>query len=206
MSALELTAVTDFILAGEAFLAAGFLFGRIPAGPSAAFFWTLAVLFFALGALAGGIDHGFFEPKGDTRGRMIVQKTTWIFTGAMTFFTMMTALFQFAPAGLHAPAVILGLLQFAAFCFFATRKNSYLVVILNYAPVLLVLLVLNVAGLPSGTGSWWMVAGILISIAASAVQALGVDAFSPLDRNGLYHVILMIAVVFLFLGGLGFAG
>jgi hypothetical protein len=80
--------------------------------------------------------------------------------------------------------------------------DSFLVAILNYAPVMLLLLVLNGIGLRRGTGSLGMMAGILILAAGSLVQALKVDVFSPLDRNGLYHVVSMIGVAFLYRGGL----
>jgi hypothetical protein len=203
MKAWEVTSITNFVAAGEAFLAAGFLLGRVPPAASAACFWALALLFLAAGLLIGGIDHGFFEQKGDSRSRMIMQKATWICVGLTTFFTLLTALYRFAPAGWRASIIILGLVQFLIFCFFAIRIHKYLVVIINYAPVLLILLVLNIIGLSSGAGSGWFIGGILISILASAFQALGVDRFTPLDRNGLYHVVLMGAVAILFIGGLG---
>jgi hypothetical protein len=66
---------------------------------------------------------------------------------------------------------------------------------------MVLLLVMNLIGLKNGTGSWVMIAGILILFAASAIQELGVDVFSPLDRNGLYHLISMAGVVLVFLGG-----
>jgi hypothetical protein len=71
---------------------------------------------------------------------------------------------------------------------------------------MLLLLVLNVARLKSGAGSPQMIAGILILFAASGVQAAGIDAFSPLDRNGLYHIVVMAGVVFLYRGGLRLRG
>jgi len=40
-----------------------------------------------------------------------------------------------------------------------------------------------------------------ILFAASGIQAAGVDVFSPLDRNGLYHVLSMAGAGFLYLGG-----
>jgi hypothetical protein len=203
MKTWEVTAITNFLAAGEAFLAAGFLLGRAPRAASAQTFWGLTLLFLAAGLLAGGINHGFFEQKNDPRGRVIMQKATWICTGIMTFFTLLTALYRFAPNEWRAPVVIAGVAQFLVFCFFAIRIDKYLVVILNYAPVLLILLALNIAGLSSGSGSWLVIIGILISLLASLVQALGVDAFSPLDHDGLYHVILMAAVAFFFAGGLG---
>ena len=80
--------------------------------------------------------------------------------------------------------------------------DSYLVAILGYAPAMILFFVMNILGLRAGTGSWQIIAGLLVSAAASIVQALGVDRFSPLDRNGLYHAMLMGAVVLLTLGGL----
>ena len=79
--------------------------------------------------------------------------------------------------------------------------ESFATVILNYAPVMLLLLVMNFAGLRRGTGSRPMIAGILILFAASAIQAARVDVFSPLDHNGLYHLMSMIAVGFMYAGG-----
>ena len=37
-------------------------------------------------------------------------------------------------------------------------------------------------------------------LAIGAVQALGVDVWRPLDRNGLYHVISVVGVVFMYWG------
>ena len=47
-----------------------------------------------------------------------------------------------------------------------------------------------------------MIAGILILFLAAAIQAAGINTFTPLDRNGLYHVVSMIGVVFLHRGGM----
>ena len=204
MKAWEVTAVTDFILAGEAFLAAGILLGRAPPVPSAALFWALGMLCTALAALLGGVDHGFLEPKGTSRTRTTLQKITWMCIGGMTFFSLQTAAWQFGSAAWQEAAAWIGLAQLAVFCFFSFRTGEYRMVILNYAPVLILLLALNILGWPGGAGSWQIVAGLSISTAASAIQVLGVDRFSPVDRNGLYHLGMMAAVVLFFLGGLTF--
>jgi hypothetical protein len=60
---------------------------------------------------------------------------------------------------------------------------------------------LSVRGLPQGTGSWPMVVGILVLLVASGAQALGVDPPRVLDENGLYHVVAMVGVVFMYQGG-----
>ena len=78
--------------------------------------------------------------------------------------------------------------------------DSFLDVILNYAPVMLLFLAMNILGLRQGTGSMQMIIGILILSAASAIQAVGWDRLSPLDHNGVYHVVSILGVVFLYLG------
>jgi hypothetical protein len=52
-------------------------------------------------------------------------------------------------------------------------------------------------------GAWWMVAGILLTIIASVVQAVGqngVVIFWGLDHNGVFHLIQMFGVVALGFG------
>jgi len=52
-------------------------------------------------------------------------------------------------------------------------------------------------------GAWLMVAGILLSIVAAVVQATKLFSFTLIwtfDHNGVYHLIQMVAVVFLVLG------
>ena len=56
-------------------------------------------------------------------------------------------------------------------------------------------------GLRSGRGSPQMIVGILILFSASGIQAAGVDVFTPLDRNGVYHLVSMIGVAFMYFGG-----
>ena len=62
-------------------------------------------------------------------------------------------------------------------------------------------LVMSFIGLRSGRGSRQMVAGILILFGGSGIQAAGVDVFTPLDRNGRYHLLSMIGVLYLYFGG-----
>jgi hypothetical protein len=62
MTALAITAITDFLLASEAF----FLAGRLSSTPkdrfSAAWYFSGVLLLLGVAALLGGIDHGFFQP------------------------------------------------------------------------------------------------------------------------------------------------
>ena len=203
---LQVTAITNFIWAGEALAAAGFLLARAGSAASAAGFWALAMMSMGVSALVGGIAHGFFEPEGNTPARRMVEKARNMAVGVVAFFALLAVGRQFFGPKAQVVFLLVGLVQLGLFVVAVILLDSFLVAILNYAPAMILLLVMSLLGLASGAGSWQMVVGLVISAAASVVQALGVDRFSPLDRNGLYHLILMAATVFLFLGGLRLAG
>ena len=190
----EVTAITNFAAAGEAFLAAGFLLGRTPKLASAQGFWAAAMLCFAVGFLLGGIDHGFFEPKGNTTSRLVVQKISWFFGGAAYLITLRYFNTQMAASG--------------AFCF-CRIGTAGRIPHLQPNPslpsgydqlhsVLLVLFILNLIWLSSGSGSLYMVFGIAASVLAARFEAIGIDAFTPIDRHGDYHLVMMAAVALFF--------
>jgi hypothetical protein len=199
VTAPALTSITDLLLAGELLFLAGMTAGIPKARFSAAWFWTGTLLLLGLGALIGGIDHGLFEVSNQPR--YVIQRTNWVILAAMTFCLLMATVKQFLSPRLQRMILILGIIQFAADTVVVLLVDSFLDVLLNYAPVITLLLIMNLIGLKNGTGSWGIIAGILILFAASAVQALGVDVFSPLDHNGLYHVVSMIGVMLLYRGG-----
>jgi hypothetical protein len=199
MSSLAVTSITDFILAAEALFLAGMQAAMPKARFSAAWYWSGMLLLLGLGALIGGIDHGLVEPSGQPR--YFIERADWIVLGATTFCVLMATATQFFPP--RAQRIVLGLatIQFAANTIIVLLVDSFLVVALNYAPVMILLLSMNSIKLKSGAGSWQITAGILVLFAATGIQVLGVDYFSPLDHNGLYHVVTMVGVFFLFLSG-----
>jgi hypothetical protein len=199
MSSLAFTSITNFILAAEALFLAGTLAGIPKARFSAAWYWTGTLLLLGLGALIGGIDHGFIEPSNQPR--YFIQRADWIVLGAMTFCVLTATAKQFFPPRVQRIVLVLGAIQFVANTIVVLLVDSFLAVTLNYAPVMILLLSMNSVRLKSGAGSWQMSAGILVLFAATGIQALGVDYFSPLDHNGLYHLATMIGVLFLYAGG-----
>jgi hypothetical protein len=199
MTAQAITSITDLLLAAEAFFLAGRMSGTPKVRYAAAWYFSGVLLLLGVAALLGGIDHGFFEPAN--MPRYLIQRSDWIVLGGVTFCLLMTTAKQFFPPAVQRVVLFAGLVQFAADTAAALLVDSFLVVILNYAPVMLLLLVMSLTGLRSRRGSPQMVAGILILFAASGIQAAGVDVFSPLDRNGLYHLLSMVGVAFLYFGG-----
>jgi len=199
MNALAITSITNFVLAGEVFFLAGMLVQKPKARFSSAWFWSGMIVLLGLATLIGGIDHGFFEGPG--LPRYCIQRLTWIVLGAMTFFLLMTIAKQFFSRKVQRLFLIFGIVQFTADTIAVLLIDSFLVVILNYTPVMLLLLVMSLVDLKNGPGSRNMIAGILILFVASAIQALGIDIFNPLNRDGLYHLVSMAGIIFMYLGG-----
>lgn len=199
MDVLAITSITNFILASELFLLAGLMIRTPKARLSAAWFWSGALLALATSALLGGIDHGFVEPAG--LSRFWIQRPNWLVMGVVTFCTLMAMARQFLPSRWQGPVLVAGVVQFAVYAGAVVLVGDFLVVIVNYLPVILAFLLLNIRGLGDGTGSWQMVAGVVVLLVATAVQALGIDAFGSLDHDGLYHVIAIAGVPFLYWGG-----
>lgn len=166
---------------------------------SAAWFWSGAMTLLGLGALIGGIDHGFIEAQG--LSRYFIQRFNWIVLGAMTFFILMTTSAQFFSRKTMRIILIAGITQFAIYTSAVLLVDNFLVVILNYAPVMALWLAMNIIGLKRGGGSRGMVIGVLTLFAATAIQAFKVDVFSPFDHNVLYHLVSMVGVAVLYLGG-----
>jgi len=97
----------------------------------------------------------------------------------------------------HRILLVVAAVQFAADSAAVLLVDSFLDVILNYAPVMLLLLTMSIKA-----RSIHLTAGLLILSFASAIQAAGWDALRPLDHNGVYHLVSMAGVVFLYLGGM----
>jgi hypothetical protein len=199
VSALAITSITNFILACELFFLSGLMVRTPKLRFSAAWFWAGAMLALASSALIGGIDHGFAEPAGQSR--YFVQRPNWIVVGVATFCMLMATARQFLAPRWQRPVLLLGVVQLIVYAIAVLQVEDFRIVIINYLPVMLLLLLLSIRGLRAGSGSWQMVTGILVLLAASAVQALRVNAFNPLTGDGLYHLISMAGVVLMYWGG-----
>jgi hypothetical protein len=184
MTAQAITAITDLLLASEVFFLAGRM-SRMPKDRfSALWYFSGVLLLLGLAAFLDGIDHGFFEPAN--MPRYLIQRSDWIVLGGVTFCLLMTTAKQFFPPKVQRVLSIVAVVQFVANAAAVLSVDSFLDVILNYVPVMLLLLVMSFIGLRRGRGS---------------PQAAGVDAFTPLDRNGVYHLVSMIGVAFVYFGG-----
>ncbi len=202
MKSIELTAITNFLLAAEIFYLAGRYFELQKQTLSSAWWWNISIILLGVTALVGGIDHGFFEINGRPE-RIYLTKFNWGVLGVLSFSILMSVSKQFFSPKVQIFLLGIGLFQFLIYILLLRNTNSFLLVILNNVPAMMLLLFMNIIKISSFQGSWSMIFGVSILIVASLVQAFKFNLFAPLDGNGLGHVILMIGVLFLYNGGIG---
>ena len=203
MSEQAWTAVTNFIVAGEMYFFAGLFFNRTHARFSASWLWAVSMLLMATNMMIGGIDHGFVENLFSVEVDPL-ERINWTVIGVMTLTVFAATARQYFKPSVERILLILAAVQFVIYLVVMFMNEDFLVVIINYAPVLLLLLVCTAFGLKNGTGRWSMVLGIVIAFIASGVQAADIDTFSPINNDGLYHIILFFGAIFLYLGGYQF--
>lgn len=206
LTTLAVNSITNVILACEAFFLSGLFYSRPKIKHSVAWYWQWSLLTLSASALLGGIDHGFFEIYGQTPLRKIIEHANWLLIGGLTLTVFLTSTRQFIRPGWHKYFYVAAGLQFALYAVVIICVDNFLVVILNYTPVMIWMLAGNLRGLKRGNGSKAMITGILLGFIASGIQASGIDVFSPVDRNSLYHFGMMAAVIFFYRGGLRLPG
>ena len=194
------TVVTDYLLAGLSALF-GFLLLRDSGASLPRKLWGWALLASALAALAGGTWHGFQHVLPE-RALFWIWKAVIYLIGAFGLLavggTLMSAASGWRRAALLAPMIAVT----AVYAAYMTTHDEFIYVIyFNAMAMVFVLLThLYTRYRWSDPASPWMIAGVLVSGLAAAVQASGVSVHEHFNHNDLFHVIQMIGVYLLYRG------
>jgi hypothetical protein len=196
------TMLTDYALGGMALWFAWKLArqGR-SSGERPVLLWALAFAALAAASLSGGTHHGFAAHLGQSL-LAVTWKIALYSIGIVSLALSCAATVAAFRGGLRRALVGLAVLKFAVYAAWVVQHDAFVYAILDYAPALLYVLVLQVWAWrrhdPSGP---WVVAGVLVSFAAAAVQQSGFVLHQHFNHNDLYHVIQMVGVYLLYRGG-----
>jgi hypothetical protein len=93
--------------------------------------------------------------------------------------------------------------QFAGYALWMLRHDAFVNVIAEYGSAMIVIGLLYAArpALRRQPSAPWIIAGIVVTIFAAAVQQSGFDLHTHLNHNDLQHLTQMIAVSLLHKGG-----
>jgi hypothetical protein len=189
-------AITDFILALECAVFAFLIARRLPKGTYR--MWLL--VFFvsiAAGALCGGITHAYFPD--DTPGARATWVATMLAIGVTALACWNLSAEVLGKEWVPFRAVALGaFVGYAALVIYGVRE--YRLVIINYLPAALFLLVASVIAWRRGESALrWTALGLVLTFAAAAIQIARI-ALPPINHNALYHLVQAVALLLIYVG------
>lgn len=200
MTELALSALTNAILAGFIAFLAGLSFRSDQDRTSAAGLFAFYLLLAALANLLGTIHHGFVEGTGPPADIPLRSVTRIVMAIGLLVFLMSMARQFMPPLGLRISLVV-GLIGLALSSWIVSTQDNLLVLVAADLVVMLLALGLHLRGLRDGSGSWAMCVAIALTLAASMLIPFGAKGVAGLGLYGTFHVVLMPAFLFYYLGG-----
>jgi hypothetical protein len=197
------TAATDAILAVLALFCIRWLAARRAAAPAKVTVWILVLALLAVASALGAVAHGF-DHSSDVL--YLLWQPLFLSLGlVVALFVVAAAYDGFGPETarrLLIPALAVG------GCFYLITllfPGTFLVFVLYEALAMLAALALYFRlALKSGERwPWLMVLGIALNIVAAGIQASGsvrLNIGVPLDHNGVFHLVQMVAIIALVVG------
>jgi hypothetical protein len=199
------TLVTDYLLGTLSEVCGVWLLGQNRALRQRCItLWAMALMAAALGSYAGGTYHGFQHAIGP-RTAGVLWKVTTLSMGAASFL-LLAAAFTAACAGqLRHWLIGAAAAKFAMYAVWMLGHDDFRYVIYDYGSTLVILLLLVITERTAGAGGHraYIASGILVSIAAAAVQQSGVRLHRHFNHNDVMHVVQMGGVWLLYRGGSG---
>lgn len=199
----QTTAITNLILALIGFASLLYLLRLGPEQRRRRQIWITLFALLAINAVLGSIAHGL--QLSDSFHALIWYLLNFLIILLVSLFAVAALHDLFGVAILPKalpPMLLIGLLIYASLYI---GEGTFLWVILYQAVVMLFSLgaYFTLALRGALQGAWWIVAGLLATLVAAAVQASGSIGFTliwPFDHNGVFHLVQMVGVVLLGLG------
>jgi hypothetical protein len=193
--------LTDYLLGLECLILAALLV--VGARLREQKIWAVGLVGTGLAALAGGTVHGFGWMLPPILEALLWKITVYAIGVASVSFALATVLARVGPKGKRwLVGVLVG--QFIVYAIWMVQHGDFKYVIGEYVPAMLLILFLEIhhAWIWDSPGSRSVVVGILLSFLAAGVQQSKWDPFPSFNHNDLYHCLQMIAMYYLYRGGL----
>lgn len=164
--------------------------------------WAMALIAAATASYAGGTYHGFRQALGPLVASALWKVTT-VSMGVASFLLLAAALTSALSGPWRTWLLGLAAVKLGVYVLWMLGHDEFRYVIYDYGSTLAILLLLVVAGWTTGVGGHrgYIAAGVLVSIAAAAVQQSGLRLHEHFNHNDLMHVVQMGGVWLLFKGG-----
>jgi hypothetical protein len=195
-------ALTDFGLAAECALFAAWLAWRGAAGSALRFWFVVLFAALGIGALLGGITHGFL-PDAATGPARVVWKATLIAIGIAAWASWAVgAHVLFAEGKARRLATCGGVLFALNVAVIVYVSQAYLVAVAFYGPAIVFALIAFVIAYRASGRRLLLpaIAGLALSLVAAAIQQTetGVPSLG-LSHNAFYHLVQAAGLLLIFL-------
>ncbi len=199
-----ITLATDYAL-GLTALAGAILLARKRSGPGAspARLWAAGLASVGAAAFLGGTWHGF-APQLPAAASEALWKATMAGTGFAAFFLVAGAAFGSLARRPAAWVTAAAAGKLSVFLLWAAFHDEYDGVVVDTALSMAAILLLQLLAWlrRRAVAAPWIAGGILVSLAAAAVEAIGVSPGGPFSHDDLYHSIEIVSLLLLYRGGL----
>ncbi len=197
------TTITDYILACEV-LVLGYLLlrtGYVQHQISTRM-WAGAFFVIGIAALTGGTFHGFIDFLSKPSAAALWRVTVYCIA-ISTAFMLAATVYSSLPLSIRPWFLAAIAIQFILCIAWLTRHDSFRYVVYNYAPLMLVVLAIQIFAYRSDfPGSGWIICGILVSFAAAGIQLSGFRHLKNWNHNDIYHIIQMGAMYLFYRGAI----
>ena len=196
------TLLTDYALAGVTGWLAYLLF-RGREGQRARVLWALAFAALALAAVLGGTWHGFSPALAEV-AVLLVWKTTVLTVGIASFGMLAGSVIATTAGGARKSLLAFSAVKLAIYSGWMVGHSEYIYVIADTGTALILVAALHFwsAARDRNHAARWMLGGVGVSVLAASVQASGFALHRHFNRNDLYHVIQIAAMMLFYAGAI----
>ncbi len=197
------TLITDYVLGAlTAALAWKTVRGPQSKRNRAIQFFAAALGATAFASFAGGTFHGFGPAMSPPPAALLWTLTT-VAMGVASAFLLAAAITAAFTGLTRRVLLIVAAVKLFGYSWWMLTHHAFVYVILEYGSTLLFVVVLLAANRTHGDRGHrvYLAAGILLSIAAAAIQQSGIRLHRHFNHNDLMHVVQMGAVCLLYQGG-----
>ena len=197
-----MTLATDYLLGGWTAVLVVKLFLRFrEARQQSVLWWAVALLATAFASFFGGTFHGFSNYLSELVLGVLWKATVYsIGVASLCLLVGSVVAFVSPPAQRWLQAAAAA--KFLVYAVWMATHNDFRYVIYDYAPAMVLVLVLAGLALRSSNreAAGWLMAGIVVSFLAAGIQQSGFALHEHFNHNDLYHVVQMGAIYLLYRG------
>jgi hypothetical protein len=197
------TMLTDYAIAAEACL---FGLALIRIGrQTAIFLWAATFGCVAIAAFLGGTCHGWVTLLGNQTVALLWRLMLYALSGASSFMLLATIQHTLPRRGQRWGWGLVGLRLLIYLGWTMAHylpQVAFIYGVVDYLSAMLMVLILElrVVNHPYHAEARWIIAGVLVSIVAIALQGSGLTLAKHFNHNDLYHVVQMIALYLFYRG------